>query len=219
LRRRRRRIDRAGLGACAAALVLVHASAAQTADGDGRAAYEAFIASVRSLRADFEQELWSADNELIEASRGSMALERPNRFRWRYDAPFEQLIVADGDRVWIHDVELEQVTVAPLDESQGASPALLLSGDEAVRESFEIVGSFTFDGLDWVELEPALDGADFSAVRIGFSGRVPRRIELTDGLGQVTRVELLEPVLDPALPPELFEFRPPPGVDVIGADG
>lgn len=217
--RRRRRIDRAHLCVSAALLVFAGAASAQgAAAGGGAAAYEAFIASVRTLRADFEQQLWSANDELIEQSTGTMALERPNRFHWRYETPFEQLIVADGERVFMYDVELEQVTVAPLDASRDASPALLLSGDDAVRDSFKIVGSSVLDGLEWVELAPLLASADFNAVRIGFADGAPQRIELEDGLGQVTRIALIEPELGPELPPELFEFRPPPGVDVIGAE-
>lgn len=227
LRRRRRRTDGTCFGACAALLALLAltgASAAQepgspTESAGGIAAYESFISSVRALRARFAQELWSADNTLIEASSGTMALERPNRFHWRYETPFEQLLVADGARVWIYDVELEQVTVAPLDASHDASPALLLSGDEAVRDTFTVVASFALDGLQWVELAPKLAGADFSAVRLGFAGSAPREIELVDGLGQVTRIELIDPELEPSLPAELFRFEPPAGVDVIGADG
>src|SRR5690606_23940389 len=165
------------------------------------------------------QELWSADDELIETSSGSVALERPNRFRWEYESPYEQLIVADGERVWIYDVELEQVTVSPIDAGANASPALLLSGDEAVRDSFAVVATYTADGIDWVELEPELPGADFVSVTIGFDGGTPRLIELVDGLNQITRIELSEVELGAKLPAELFRFEPPSGVDVLGADG
>ncbi|HEX6999236.1 MAG TPA: outer membrane lipoprotein chaperone LolA [Gammaproteobacteria bacterium] len=188
------------------------------APGDGAAAFEAFMTGVHSLQADFAQELWDADDRLLETARGTVSLERPNRFLWRYSEPIEQVIVADGKEVWIYDVDLAQATVTPIDETE-ASPALLLSGDAAVRDSFTLVESFSREGLEWVRLEPKVPGADFTSVQIGFEATTPRRLELVDGLSQVTRIELLDVALNPDLPAEVFEFEPPAGVDVIGERG
>ncbi|HEY8521188.1 MAG TPA: outer membrane lipoprotein chaperone LolA [Gammaproteobacteria bacterium] len=185
----------------------------------GAAALEAFLTDVHSLEAEFAQELWDADNRLLETAKGTVSLERPNRFLWRYSEPLEQVIVADGQEVWIYDVDLAQATVTPIDETTEASPALLLSGDAAVRDSFTVVDSFSHDGLEWVRLEPKVPGADFTSVLIGFESSTPRRLELVDGLSQVTRIELLDVALNPDLPAELFEFEPPAGVDVIGERG
>lgn len=172
---------------------------------------------MQTYEADFEQELWSADQRLLEEASGTLALQRPNRFRWNYERPMEQLLVTDGERLWMYDVELGQVTVAPLEDGASASPAMLLSGDEAVRESFNVVGDFSFDGLDWVRLEPTLPGTDFTAVLIGFRADALERLELIDGLEQVTRIEFSNAKVNLELDEELFEFEPPPGVDVLGA--
>ena len=185
---------------------------AQAPDGDEL--FEAFLAEVRSLTADFEQTLW-ADQRLLETARGSVSLKRPNHFLWRYSEPIEQSVIANGRELWMYDVELAQATLAPLDEA-GPSPALLLSGDAAVRDAFEVVRSFAADGLDWIELAPKLDGSDFTSVLIGFEDHTPQRLELVDGLEQVTRIELANVALNPDLPDSLFEFEPPPGVDVLG---
>jgi outer membrane lipoprotein carrier protein len=189
------------------------------AAADGFAALEAFLDGVQRLTADFTQELYGTDQGLIETQTGTLALERPNRFRWSYREPTELVIVADGEKLWMYDVDLSQVTVAPLDETVGSSPAMLLSGDRGVRDAFDVVESYSRDGLDWVKLAPKAAGSDFASVLIGFEGPAPQRLELVDGLNQVTRIVLDNVVVNPDLPGDAFEFRPPAGVDVIGGEG
>ena len=190
---------------------------AQPADG-GIERLEAFLDQVRSLTASFKQELWTENERLLQTDTGSLALKRPNRFRWTYEAPAELVIVADGAQLWIYDKELAEVTVTPFDDSVGASPAVLLSGDRNVREDFEVVQSYTLDALDWIKLEPK-SASDFSSISIGFSGTEPRRLELVDGLGQITRVMLDDLVVNPDIADEVFHLEIPPGVDVSGNDG
>lgn len=185
----------------------------------GPATLEGFLDGVQSLTADFRQEIWTADQRLLQTETGTLALERPNRFRWLYREPTELTVVADGARLWIYDVELEQVTVAPFDSSMGASPAMLLSGDRSVREGFDVADSYPAEGLNWVKLTPKAGGGDFSSVLIGFDGTTPRRLELVDGLNQVTRIELDNLAVNPELGDEVFEFDVPAGVDVIGDEG
>jgi len=185
----------------------------------GMATLEAFLDGVQSLTADFKQELWTADQKLLQTETGSLSLKRPNRFRWTYVDPTELVVAADGTRLWIYDIELAQITVAPFDDTIGASPAMLLSGDRNVREEFEVVETTTADGLNWVKLAPLAGGSDFGSVLIGFSGTAPRRLELVDGLGQVTRIELDNLDVNPELADQLFELDVPAGVDVIGGEG
>jgi outer membrane lipoprotein carrier protein len=195
---------------------------AQPADDNtaarGFATLEAFLDGVRSLTADFEQEIFDADRQLLQTDKGSLSLKRPNRFRWNYVDPTELVVAADGKQLWIYDVELEQVTVAPFDDTLGASPAMLLSGDRNVREEFEVVDTYQDDGLDWVKLAPRGSNSDFSSVLIGFSGTAPRRLELVDGLNNVTRIALDKLDLNPELADELFELDVPDGVKVLGGD-
>jgi outer membrane lipoprotein carrier protein len=199
-------------------VVAAQCAAAQPA-GDaaarGLATLEAFLDGVQSLTADFKSQLWSADQELQQTETGTLSLKRPNRFRWTYSEPTELVVVADGSRVSIYDVELAQVTVAPFD-SVGASPAMLLSGDRDVREQFEVVEAHEDDGLSWVKLRPLAGGADFISVLIGFNGTVPQRLELVDGLNGTTRIELDNLDVNPDLSDEIFELHVPPGVDVLG---
>ena len=195
-------------------IAAAHGASAQSAP-DGIARLEAFLDGVHSLTADFKQELWTDSGRLQQTDTGSLSLKRPNRFRWTYAAPSELVIVADGEKLWIYDVELKEVTVTPFDDTVGASPAVLLSGDRNVREDFEVVQSYTLDALDWVKLEPR-GASDFSSIAIGFSGTEPRRLELVDGLGQITRIELDNLVVNPDIADDVFKLDVPPGVDVSG---
>jgi outer membrane lipoprotein carrier protein len=203
------------------ALALAQGAGAQpeSTNEHGAATLQAFLSGVRSLTADFEQELYSPDERLLETQAGTLSLQRPNRFRWSYAKPSELVVVADGKKLWMYDAELAQVTVSPLDDTAGSSPAMLLSGDRDVRKEFDVVETFKRDGLEWVKLTPKTGAADFRSVTIGFDGTAPRRLELVDGLNQVTRIALANVVVNPVLADSVFEFTPPPGVDVIGGKG
>lgn len=183
------------------------------------AALEHFLAHVETLRADFHQELWSADHKLLDKSSGTFALHRPNEFLWDYQTPYQQKIVADGKRLWMYDVGLAQVTVTPLDQTTAGTPAMLLSGDQAVRKSFDVEKTYESGGYSWVELRPKLPGTDFSSIRIGFADGLPRRLDLVDGLDQTTRIEFSNIVANKKLDRGLFRFKVPHGVDVIGDRG
>ena len=192
------------------------------ADGNaaaGVATLEAFLSDVHTLTANFKQELWTADHRLLQTETGTVSLSRPNRFRWIYAQPTQLTIVADGKRLWIYDVELAQVTVAPLDSTVESTPAMLLSGDRNVRDGFTVTKTSKADGLDWIKLVPKKSGTDFSSVMIGFKGKAPQRLELVDGLNQVTRIELENLAVNPDVADGTFEFKPPAGVDVIGGEG
>ena len=153
------------MSAVAAQCAAASAQPAESGSAEqGMATLEAFLDGVQSLTADFKQELWTADQKLLQTETGSLSLKRPNRFRWTYVDPTELVVVADGTRLWIYDIELAQVTVAPFDDTIGASPAMLLSGDRNVREEFEVVDTYPADGLDWVKLAPLAGGSDFGSV-------------------------------------------------------
>jgi outer membrane lipoprotein carrier protein len=203
------------------ALALAQGVGAQpeTTNEHGAATLHAFLSGVRSLSADFKQETYAPDERLLETQTGTLSLQRPNRFRWSYKKPTELVIVADGKKVWMYDVDLAQVTVSPLGDTVGSSPAMLLSGDRDVGDGFNVVQTFMRDGLEWVKLEPKTGAADFRSVTIGFDGAAPRRLELVDGLNQVTRIALANVVVNPELADSVFQFTPPAGVDVIGEKG
>ncbi|MGI9260343.1 MAG: outer membrane lipoprotein chaperone LolA, partial [Gammaproteobacteria bacterium] len=127
-----------------------------------------FLTETTTLQANFEQELRSSDGEIVEVAAGTLSLRRPNQFFWEYSEPLEQVILADGENLWIYDVDLSQATVTPLDDLADATPAMLLSGDLGIRDSFETIEYFSEEGTDWVQLAPTASGADFRSILVGF---------------------------------------------------
>ncbi len=210
--------NRSGLTGLAAALLLAGLGAVSPpAQGQGATEQlRALVESTRSLRADFEQTVEDAQSKRIHRSTGSMVLMRPGRFRWDYLTPYPQLIVADGERIWIHDTELEQVTVKPLDAALGSAPSQLLSGGLDLDENFTYAPLPDSQGLAWIELEPRERDSNFERVRLGFRADLLAAMELEDGFGQITRFWFSAVERNARVDPGLFRFEPPPGVDVIG---
>jgi outer membrane lipoprotein carrier protein len=190
------------------------------ADSDATELLDHYIADVRSFAAGFEQTLFDVDGLLIESetSVGRFSLLRPDRFLWHYDTPFEQIIVADGESIWMYDVELESVTRAPLSDL-ATSPAMLLSGEGTVGDRYHVASAPSTDGRRWVELLPVDErDSDFISAKIAFRDGVPSALQLRDGLGQLTRIEFTEVEVNAGLAASDFEFVPPAGVQVVGGD-
>jgi outer membrane lipoprotein carrier protein len=193
-------------------------AAASPAPGTA-AALEQFLARSDALTADFRQLLLREDGSVAEESSGRFYVSRPGRFRWEYVAPSEQLVVSDGERLWMYDADLEQVTVRNVDDGLAGTPAMLLSGQGRLADSFEFGASYPQDGLDWIELKPAGARAEFKGLRVGLREGVIGAMEVIDNLEQVTRIEFSDVRLGGELDEALFRFEPPPGADVIGLEG
>ena len=187
---------------------------AQTAGGLQR--LEAFTAGLDSLRAQFVQSLFDAQGNTVQESRGTVLLQRPGRFRWEYRLPYEQLIVADGEKLWVYDSELQQVTVKELDNALGNAPIMLLSERRPLQEDFIIHDLQPRDGLQWVELEPRVKDTDFTRITLGMDEQGMKVMELRDSFGQATEVRFVNLEINVAPAAGSFVFEPPPGVDIIG---
>ena len=186
------------------------------ADGVGPGSLDRFLEDTRTLRAEFSQELLDGGGNLVETASGTFSLKRPNRFLWSYSEPFEQQVVADAENLWIHDVELEQVTVSPLAGAIASSPAMLLGGDGQVRDGFEIVETSGDGAITWISLEPREPGVDFRSVQLGFDAGELFALVLVDALGQVTSIQFRNMAVNLEIEDEFFRFEPPAGADVIG---
>jgi len=209
----------AGLALLAAAAGIAPARG-QDSDAAALSRVEGYLKGLQSLRADFDQEIIDGEGSVREHARGTLVLQKPGRFRWDYREPYEQQLVSDGVRVWLYDVELEQVTVREMNESLSTTPALLLSGRGDIAATFTVqAGGGTDQGLQTIVLTPKLEESDFRSVRLGFRGDDLERMELTDRLGQTARIRFSGIERNPELPAALFEFKPPPGVDVVGTVG
>ena len=207
----------------ASAVLLLAAASAQAAGAAAAAVpttpgmdpVRKFVERVQSMRANFRQEIVNDRQEVIEEARGRMALKRPGRFRWDYEQPYQRVVVADGDRLWLYEADLEQVTVRPLAAGLGETPAALLTGARDMLDRFEYVASWSGDQVSWVRLRPRSADSDFESVAIGFTGDKPVQLELDDRLGQQTRVFLSEIELNAKVADDTFRLQVPDGVDVI----
>jgi len=189
------------------------------ADSGGVARMHAFLEDVHSLRADFTQVVLDSNLRQVKQSNGTLIIKRPGRFRWDYAKPNPQVIVADGKRLWLYDVDLQQVTVKPLNDTLAASPAVLLSGSNDVEKSFSVEDLGKKDGLQWVNLVPKVKDTDFTQVQLGFKGDDVAVMELKDSLGNLTRISFSKLQRNVALKDDAFDFTPPKGTDVIGDTG
>jgi outer membrane lipoprotein carrier protein len=190
--------------------------AAPMAD-DAGAWLQDYLGGFKSFQAEFRQLSSSATGDRAQESSGTLYLQKPGRFRWDYRQPSKQLIVCDGQKVWLYDVDLEQVTIKSLDESLSMTPASLLAGKASIRDSFAVTRLGSRGGIEWLQLAPRRADTDFLEFRLGFSGGELKLMELKDKLQQSTRIEFSAIRRNPHLADELFSFVPPPGVDVIGA--
>ncbi|MBL8352476.1 MAG: outer membrane lipoprotein chaperone LolA [Burkholderiaceae bacterium] len=195
------------------ALVLLAAAAAARADAVDT--LREFVREVKTGRADFTQIVSAPDGARKKTSTGSFEFSRPNRFRFAYGKPFEQLIVSDGQKVWLHDIDLNQVSVRLLDQALGATPAALLAGGSLERD-FELSALPARDGLDWVRATPRAKDGSVAQVRVGFRGKDLAALEIDDAFGQRSVLRFSAVQQGIALPAERFRFVPPPGADVIG---
>lgn len=204
------RIGRFGL------VALVCLGLGPVAAADPHATLAAFTQGLEGLSGRFEQRVLDAQGQLREDSRGNIALAVPRQFRWEYEAPFPQLIVADGDKVWIFDPDLEQVQVRPQGAEEQQSPLTALIDPSELDRQFIVRDGGQEDGVTWVELEPRGEDAPFSKARLGFSDASLVRMEMTDMLAQRTVVSFSDWQRNPVFQAGTFRFVPPPGVDVIG---
>lgn len=177
----------------------------------------AYLRELGSLQADFLQTVEAGAGEVLQTVHGELYLQRPGRFRWQSRVPYEQTIVADGKSVWIYDVDLEQVTVRPMDEQLQTTPLALLSGSTPLQKAFDVQPDGVPGARSWFRLTPRDGGTEFESIRIAFRDGQIRELELVDALGQTTRLEMLNLKSNPSLAPGLFEFVPPEGADVVGA--
>jgi outer membrane lipoprotein carrier protein len=174
-----------------------------------------FLDSVQTFRAPFAQSVFDSRGRTVESSGGEVVMQRPGRFRWDYATPYVRTIVADGERLWLYEADLEQVTVRRLSEGLGDTPAALLTGRDDVLKRFAVQRTWEADGLSWSALRPRTAEGDFAELRLGFRGNVLLALELDDRLGQRTRIDFKSPSLNVAVPVDTFRFTPPPGADVI----
>jgi len=201
------------LYATLAALALLLPASAQA---DSVQRLHDFVRDIKTLSGSFSQTVHDGKGRVTQDSSGELYFSRPGKFRWVYRKPYEQLIVGDGKKIWIYDADLEQVTVKQLDQSIGESPAALLAGNNDIDRYFNLKDGGSRDGLEWLEASPKNKDGTFQLVRLGFADGGLAAMELRDNFGQRTYLKFSGIRNNPTLAADLFRFKPPKGVDVLG---
>ena len=186
-----------------------------SANAGGLDDFLAFNAATKTATARFDQQVFDRGGKVVERAAGTFAFSRPGKFRWTYEKPHKQVLVGDGQKLWIHDPDLNQVTVKRVDQAISSTPAALLAGRDDITRLFTLRDAGSAEGLTWVEATPKAQDTGFERVRLGLAGRSLAAMELHDQLGGRTMLRFSELKANAAVPADTFAFVPPKGADVI----
>ena len=192
------------------------ASAGEAKNSVGETYLEKFLEKTQTLEASFQQTLRTHEGEVLQQTEGKFYLNRPGKFRWNYKTPYEQIIVSDGERIWIYYVDLEQVTVQTQSAGLPSSPMALLQDSAKLYQSFTVSPLDEKDGVYRLKLESKTSESDFSEIVVGVDAKGLRFMQLHDQFEQVTDIVFSKIAINTTLAKEIFEFIPPEGVDVFG---
>jgi len=174
-----------------------------------------FLTQTKTARGEFTQRVGSRTNPQGQNSSGSFVFQRPGRFRWVYAKPYEQVIVADGEQLFLFDKDLNQVTVKKLSGAIPASPASILFGSNQFEKDFDVRDGGSRDGLEWIVAVPRAKDTPFEKIEIGFRDGLPAAMQLADSFGQTSLLRFSKMERNPTIDPQTFRFTPPPGADVL----
>jgi len=200
---------------CATLALLAAVPAAHAAATDQ---LQSFVTSVKTARGEFTQKQikgQGGDAKVAGTSSGTFAFSRPGKFTWRYVKPYDQLLQADGQTLYIYDKDLNQVTERKLDNALGSSPAAILFGSNDLSKNFDVKNGATRDGVEWLELTPKAKDTQFERIGIGFKAGNLEAMELRDAFGNTTLLTFTGMQKNPSLPAETFRFTVPKGADVM----
>ncbi|MDR2636857.1 MAG: outer membrane lipoprotein chaperone LolA, partial [Zoogloeaceae bacterium] len=146
-----------------------------------------FLANTTSFSADFSLSVWSESRRGETRSEGSLALQKPGKFRWEVDQPYPQRIIGNGEKIWIYDPDLAQVSIRRMGAAIGATPAALLVGTEATLKNFALREAGTMEELEWLEAQPKNQESGIARIQLAFTAKgTPAAMRLFDNFGQIT---------------------------------
>lgn len=179
--------------------------------------FQSFVATTKTARGDFTQRQVKSDGagKAAGTSSGTFEFARPGRFIWTYRKPYEQVLQADGEKLYIYDRDLNQVTVRKLGNALGSSPAAILFGSNDLEKNFNLKDGGAHDGMEWLQVTPKAKDTSFEQVGIGMRDGLPAAMELRDSFGQVTILSFTHFEKNPQLASDHFKFVMPKGADVL----
>ena len=177
------------------------------------------MATLDNLQAEFKQTLIDDNKKIVQQSMGRVSIQRPGKFLWIYEQPYEQQIIADGKELWVYDVDLDQATVKPMEAGLASAPIMVLMKQQNVETEFEVneVGQHKY--LYWIELTPKNRDMEYTRIYIGMENETIKAMELRDSFGQSTQIVFENQRNNVIFKPDTFKFVPPAGVDVFGVGG
>lgn len=176
----------------------------------------AALKTLDSVQVTFEQTVLNDDSQVIQQSTGNLAIQRPKKFNWTYKTPYEQSIIADGEEVWIYDVDLKQARVKPMSEAINQTPIMVLMNAKTLKEDFKIneIGQKKF--LYWVELTPKTNNGQFERIYLGLKENEIMAMDLRDTFGQSTQIAFKQHRYNVIHNPATFIFEATSDIDVYG---
>ncbi|WP_051077204.1 outer membrane lipoprotein chaperone LolA [Janthinobacterium sp. HH01] len=181
--------------------------------------FKSFVASTKSAKGEFTQkQVKNTNGEAPKASNtatGTFVFARPGKFIWTYVKPYDQVLQADGDQLFIFDKDLNQVTVKKLGDALGSSPAAILFGSNDLEKNFTLSEAGTKEGLEWMKAVPKAKDTSFEQITIGLRNGLPEAMELKDSFGQTSVLSFRKIEKNPALTATSFKFVMPKGADVF----
>jgi outer membrane lipoprotein carrier protein len=191
---------------------------------NGLVSLENYLKSTQTGRAEFTQTVTSPAREgqapKVKNSSGSFEFARPNRFKFVYKKPFEQTLVADGQTLWMYDVDLNQVTASKQANVLASTPAALIASSpdlKSLEQHFALQAAPDQDGLSWVLATPKTKEGALQSIRVGFTpnGGGLAALDILDSFGQRSVLRFQKVEANTALAADAFNFKPPAGADVI----
>jgi len=176
--------------------------------------FKAFVSSTKAAKGEFTQKV-VAQGSKDKLSSGSFVFARPGKFIWSYTKPYDQVLQADGEQLFIYDKDLNQVTTRKLGDALGSSPAAILFGSNDLEKNFTLSEAGTRDGLEWLKATPKAKDSSFEQILIGLKNGTPEAMELKDSFGQTSILSFKKFEKNPALNATSFKFVMPKGADVI----
>jgi outer membrane lipoprotein carrier protein len=196
---------------CAAAMLAL----SSTASASALEQFKTFVSGTKSAKGEFsQQQVRSNPGKVAPVSTGTFVFARPGKFVWAYQKPYEQLLQADGDTLYIFDKDLNQVTTRKLGSALGSSPAAILFGSNDLEKNFTLSEAGTRDGLEWLDAKPKNKDTSFEQISIGLKNGVPEAMDLKDTFGQTSKLRFTNFQRNPALAANFFKFEVPKGADV-----
>ncbi len=196
-------------------LIWAHSDSDNADDGKAQHILSELRKDLNALQAEFKQYELTTDGRSVEENTGTVWMQAPDYFKWHYETPFEQLIVADGKQVWVYDQDLQQVTVKP--QKNNLNPIYVIINETLSTRYYHITYDGKKEAMDWIKLTPKEASNEVRSVLLGIENNQLRQIQVNNQLDQTLVFEFSDLKHNPDLPEDTFRFKPPVGVDVVEA--